>query len=51
LETAQHLDEIAVLAAELDLALGRASAAFVDDEDPVAAGVVEEGAVGDQQRL
>ena len=41
----------AVAAAELDLALGRAVAALVDDEHPIAAGVVEEGAVGDQQRL
>src|SRR5690348_521306 len=50
LEPAQHLDEIAVAPAELDLALGGAVAALVDDEDPVAAGVVEECAVRDQQR-
>src|SRR6185295_19038426 len=40
-----------VATAELDLALGGALAARIDDEDPVAARVVEEGAVRDQQRL
>ena len=47
----EHFDVIGVAAAEPDLALGRAVAARVDHEHPVAAGVVEEGAVGDQQRL
>ena len=51
LQPAEHLDEVGVASAELDLALGRAVAAVVDDEHPVATGIVEEGAVGDQHRL
>src|SRR5690348_4493830 len=50
LEAAQHLDEIAVAAAELNGALGRAASAVVDDKHPIAAGVVEESAVRNHQR-
>src|SRR4029453_11028036 len=35
---------------QLNLAAGRASAGLVDDEYPIASGIVEEGAVRDQHR-
>src|SRR6478735_5588215 len=46
LEPVENLDEIIVTAAELDGPARRARA--LDHEHPVSAGIVEEGAVGDQ---
>src|SRR6476620_11888194 len=50
-EPAQNFDIVCIATAELDLALGRTAAALVDDEDPVSAGIVEEGAIGDEHGL
>src|SRR3954453_1647959 len=50
-EPAEHFDEVVVAPAELDLTLGRAVVAGIDDENPRAAGVAEERAVRNQQRL
>src|SRR5436190_44865 len=50
LQAAEHFDEIAVAPAELDRAPRRALAALVDHEQPVATGIVEESAIGDQHR-
>ncbi len=49
-EPAEDFDDIAVAAAELDRAPGRAAAGLVDHEHPISAAVVEEGAVGDEDR-
>src|SRR5688500_2655460 len=49
IEPFEHFDMVGVAAAELDLALDRDAAVRIDDEYPVAAGLVVEGAVGKQQ--